>query len=346
MNRIALQVCIVKKNSLQQLINGPAAVALIGDPSISDVILQPSQGEFILSNSAYLIRNPYFASRLGSADLESMSTSTLKVHPPFPSDFRLLLNALYANTQEYCASRIVASNCIPLLMNAIVFKADFVVAACLFWFSKNWSIAIKDSSFSSACIDKETLSSLLSTLESNKDKLHVILVWARDWTEFSQSTTSNDPYALCKFVESNVDFDQLCPIAWMELNNTFGKSVAVCVSPRVHGLLFKKAVETVKNVEGVQVQCEKCREWVVANVLWDDKVLCPVRKGAHYLTARGVYHPGAASDMHEQCVVKNVDVSVGAGGDKKDGGVPKRVLGWCVVGILVGGIMVFFVLLL
>ncbi|KAJ3007463.1 UNVERIFIED_CONTAM: hypothetical protein HDU68_003500 [Siphonaria sp. JEL0065] len=344
-NCIALQVYLVKKNSLKQLINGPAAVSLIGDPSISDVILQPSQGEFILANSAYLLRNPYFASRLGTAGLESSSFSTLKVHPPFPSDFRLLLNAIYANTQEYCESRIVASNCIPLLMNALEFKADTVVAACLLWFSKNWTTAIKDYSFSSTCIDRETLSTLLSTLKSNKDKLHVILVWARDWPECTQLSTSNDPNALCKFVESNVDFEQVSPNAWMELSDAFRESVAVCVSPQVHNLLFKKLMEKVKNVEGVQVQCEKCREWVSANVLWDDKVTCSVRKGAHYLTARGVYHPSAASDMHEQSAVKNMDSSVGGPG-KKDAGIAKRVLGWCVVGILVGGIMLFFLLLL
>ncbi|KAI9331189.1 hypothetical protein BDR26DRAFT_870512 [Obelidium mucronatum] len=348
-NRVIFQFALAESSALTHLVSGPAAVALIGDRSISDVIIQVSEGEFILANSSYLLRNAYFSARFGPSS-NSTFTAPLKIHPPFPAEFRQLLNCIYANTQEYCSLRIVSSSFTPLFMNALSFKVDHVINACLVWFHENWRSTTKEDNFSSACINQATLSEkLLPEIQDNKDKLRVILAWAKDMKDSSAEDSS--PQKIRKFVEESIDFAKISGSEWVDLLQEFGDgSVGVCVSSRVHILHLKEAFDKLKKFEGVHVQCGKCKVWVEVEEFCDEKVCCRVLTGDVFGTPDGSRRV-AISDNHEHPGFKRDESNSKNDGKEKKSGYgfyfeKVKTAGWILIGMIVGGIVLFFSILI
>ncbi|KAJ3069396.1 hypothetical protein HDU98_007505 [Podochytrium sp. JEL0797] len=248
---VSLQISLTKDKTPEPLLTGPEAVALIGDTTHADTILQPNDGEFIATHRAYLLRNPYFASHESFAVRQNQSAGTpIKISPPHPTEFRFLLQCIYANTPEYCRASITKHNFLPLLVNAQFFVEENVLTACAQLFHDNWRDAIQLNDFNCHVIDSNTLERLLhefkpvdtvtrllkefKTATEEPTKLHVIFEWARDWDE------ACDCKPLREFVESLVDFTRINLKDWIELTQEFETSVDFCIAPKTHLYFAKK----------------------------------------------------------------------------------------------------------
>ncbi|KAJ3070909.1 hypothetical protein HDU98_006069 [Podochytrium sp. JEL0797] len=229
---VSLQISFMPDTTTEALLTGPEAVELIGGATHADTILQPNDAEFIAAHTAYLLRNPYFASHESFTARQNKLVGTpLKIYPPHPTEFRLLLQCIYANTPKYCRESISQQNFLPLLVNAQFFMEENVLAACASWFHDNWSDAILLNEFNYQSVDYDTLSSLLNVFEAETEtasKLHVIFQWAWNWDE------EGDCNPLREFVESHVDFKRVGVKEWIALTTEFEHSVNFCIAPKTH----------------------------------------------------------------------------------------------------------------
>ncbi|KAJ3069401.1 hypothetical protein HDU98_007511 [Podochytrium sp. JEL0797] len=238
---VSLRTSLVKDAPPETLLTGPDAVALIGATTHADTILQPNDGEFIATHRAYLIRNPYFACHESFTVHQNESVET--PFKPHPTEFRLLLQCIYANTPEYCRECIVKQNFLPLLLNAQFFVEENVLVACASWFHANWRDAVLLNEFNYQSVDNDTLSSLLSELNAETEAattLHVIFPWARNWGE------EDGCKPLREFVESHVDFKCVRVKEWIELVTAHERSVEFCIVPKTHLHFVNHAYAAVK----------------------------------------------------------------------------------------------------
>ncbi|KAJ3070908.1 hypothetical protein HDU98_006068 [Podochytrium sp. JEL0797] len=251
---VSLQTSLAKDAPPETLLTGPAAVTLIGDATHADIILQPNNGEFIAAHRAYLLRNPYFASHESFVAHQDKSAETIvKISPPHPTEFRFLLQCIYANTSEYCDGAIRKQNFLPLLLNAQFFLEENVLAACAKWFHDNWRDAIQLDDFNCHLIDYDTLASLIREFNAETEattKLHVILQWARNWDE------ENDWKPLREFVDSHVDFKRIGLTEWIELTTAHERGVEFCIAPKTHLHFVITPRATCK------IYCTNCRQYV------------------------------------------------------------------------------------
>ncbi|KAJ3071810.1 hypothetical protein HDU98_004743 [Podochytrium sp. JEL0797] len=265
--RVMLELFLSKNPPLGPLSTGPEAVELVGNPKHSDCILQPNPGEFIQAHSCYLHRNPYFAANLSFVDAQNKDkTVPFKVAPPFPSDFRLLLNCIYAHSIDYCYDSISPQNFVPLLVNAEFFQEDAVIAASVKWLVKNWALVIEAHDFSCRLVDQTTLGKLLDgfgTAETDtRAKLEIILKWTNEWCE---TESRGDLY---RFVESHVDFKKVPTKAWTALLLKYETGVEACIPTRVHHHFVTHPPPFIK------VQCDRCKIFVPEHAFFDPGVRC------------------------------------------------------------------------
>ncbi|KAJ3022724.1 UNVERIFIED_CONTAM: hypothetical protein HDU68_008967 [Siphonaria sp. JEL0065] len=296
-NTLEANLCIplAESQPIEPLLSGFEAASLIGDRSISNVILQPSEGEFILASSAYLSRNPHFGTIFKAIISKGSSDSTLgtpfKLTPPFPTEFRCLLACIYANSQEYVYSILGVNNFGSLIMNAQYFRDGPTITACVFWFAEKWSRLMEDDCiFSCAVIDLETLKVLLTVIASNENKLRVVLKWANDYTN-----DEGGKQDLTAFVEANIDFKTVSLALWMELMAKYLHGVGSCVSSESRAKLFESASRTCK----MEVQCQKCNNQVTVDIFGDPLVVCSVLKGSIYSPSFD-HIATSLSDSHER----------------------------------------------
>ncbi|KAJ3072339.1 hypothetical protein HDU98_003795 [Podochytrium sp. JEL0797] len=282
----ASQECQSSKNPpTEPLLSGQAAVDLIGDAESSDVVLQVKTGEFVYAHSPYLFRNPYFASHRELLTGQNNSLSNpFKIDPPHPSEFRFVLNCIYANTPEYCEGRVFGQSFMPLLANAQFFQEKNLMTSCAAWFSQNWTTAIQHPEFNCRHIDQPTLAKLLAEFKDPvldaKTKLHVILKWANEWRE------DDDCAQLRQFVESLVDFKNVASQDWVELSQQFDHGVDFCVAPRTHVYFAKNPVSPPIGNQMVQIKCHFCHQFIDCDKFWVANS-CPKNRtyepmGQHY----------------------------------------------------------------
>ncbi|ORY31148.1 hypothetical protein BCR33DRAFT_857110 [Rhizoclosmatium globosum] len=238
---VSIKVTLSSNVKSTNLLSGPHAANLVGDPDTSDIILQPSPGEFILANTEYLKRNVYFAahqhvneSGLGKAE------ETLKVNPPFPSYFRLVLECIYAHSEEYCTEVLSKSNFGPLLMNGHYVQEENIVAAGCSWFHSHWKYASKSQSFSSVNVSQEMVSKLLDKFTVNEmtSRLEILLEWAKDCEE--QNTCAKE---FCEFFDSQIEFARVSLEEWKILAKQYGNSLQLYASSKFINVLLAKAVD-------------------------------------------------------------------------------------------------------
>ncbi|KAJ3070910.1 hypothetical protein HDU98_006070 [Podochytrium sp. JEL0797] len=257
---VSLLISLTPDTTPEPLLTGPKAAALIGDTTHADTILQPNDGEFIATHRAYLLRNPYFASHESYAAQQVKSVETpIKISPPHPTEFRFLLQCIYANTPEYCSGAIWKQNFLPLLLNAQFFLEENVLAACAKWFYGNWRDAIEFDDFNCRLIDYDTLARLLNEFKTETEaptKLNVIFQWARNWDE------DNDCKALREFVESHVDFKLVGLKEWIELTTAHERSVEFCIAPKTHLHFAKKPAVIPPPRASVKIYCNYCGQYV------------------------------------------------------------------------------------
>ncbi|KAJ3069893.1 hypothetical protein HDU98_007061 [Podochytrium sp. JEL0797] len=100
--KVSIELSLATSPVAEPLLTGAAVVDLIGDAENSDVVLQPTRGEFIQAHSSYLLRNPYFAANLSFVEGQNKAhaTTPFTVAPPYPNEFRLFLSCIYSQNVD------------------------------------------------------------------------------------------------------------------------------------------------------------------------------------------------------------------------------------------------------
>ncbi|KAJ3022721.1 UNVERIFIED_CONTAM: hypothetical protein HDU68_008964 [Siphonaria sp. JEL0065] len=263
----------LKSLSAQVLHTGYDAASLVGDASHADLILQPQTGELVFASSDYLKRNPYFAAVFN--DLTSFETNlpTHKLSPPFPSEFRLLLTCIYANSTDYCLSRISPGNFSPLLANAEFFQDEIVLQACVLWFTTNWTRVVHEPTFSCAVLKQEILERIVGGIQSNDGKLQVLASWANEVEGTDDSLASLREFSLSSVDLKNVDLS-----VWMYALGNWMNGVQAVVSRPIREEVFLLA----KAACQVTLQCRKCKKILPVGAFVDQNARCFVGVGASY----------------------------------------------------------------
>ncbi|ORY31149.1 hypothetical protein BCR33DRAFT_857111 [Rhizoclosmatium globosum] len=199
-----------------RLLSKSRAVALLGKAEHSDVILQPTSGEFILANSAYLKRNPYFAAQQNfNNQLNNSKSHIINVDPPFAIGFRVVLECIYAHSLVYCQQVFSVNNFVPVFVNAQYLQEENLVQAGVDWFYKNWRTVIKCQMFSCSYIGEDVVSKLLTAFKSDDidddqdDRVEVE----------AQTTVNNDDDSGNTSDDSDGDESDTKKIETMEANN-------------------------------------------------------------------------------------------------------------------------------
>ncbi|KAJ3022719.1 UNVERIFIED_CONTAM: hypothetical protein HDU68_008962 [Siphonaria sp. JEL0065] len=301
---------------VESLLSGVEAVALLADPEVSDMILQPSQGEFILANSSYLKRNVFFVNVLVSTHTDHIKTNPLEVHPPYPTEFRSSIACIYANSEDYVLNKLGSCNFGPVLMNARYFQDETTIAACILWFSGNWSTVLsKSSTFNCLYIDQTMLEKLVDTVdEDNNKRLELLFKYANCWYENGDGAggSKTTVAALREFIADNVDCGGITDGEWLRFVSEYFVGVGICVSKKHRNEFFEKVEDAVKDLKYVvklKLKCQKCGKCVASDSFGDPKVLCSMRRGLRYESG---YNRVSASDMHE---LDGVSICLEAGGN-------------------------------
>ncbi|KAJ3294515.1 hypothetical protein HDU79_010822 [Rhizoclosmatium sp. JEL0117] len=248
---VTIQVPLAEA-SPDNLLTGSEAVVLIGQSSISDVVLQPSEGEFILASTSYLTRNPFFAAYQSFSQLSTPSNDStvlpVKLNPPFTSAFRVVLECIYAHDLEFCQNVFSVNNFVPLFVNGQYFQEENILAAGLDWFHTNWKVAIKSDTFCSGAIGQDLVSKLLEKFKMDSDaaaRFEILLEWAQDWDQDSSSME------LREFVEREVSFENIPQKQWANLGAKYVDILHLCVSGKeIHRLALSGEL---------RVHCIPCR---------------------------------------------------------------------------------------
>ncbi|KAJ3294512.1 hypothetical protein HDU79_010819 [Rhizoclosmatium sp. JEL0117] len=256
---VSIKVTLSSNAKSTNLLSGPHAANLVGDPDTSDIILQASPGEFILACTEYLKRNVYFAAhqRVNESGL-GKAQETLKVNPPFPSYFRLVLECIYAHSEEYCTEVFSKSNFGPLLMNGYYVQEENIVAAGCSWFRENWKVASRSHTFCSANITKELVEKLLEKF--NKEdaldaavRFEILLEWGKDWER------NNLIAELRCIVDREIKFECITNNQWENLVQRYATVIPFCVVGKLILGLFAKVRTENEMMEALAKKKTSCR---------------------------------------------------------------------------------------
>ncbi|KAJ3067468.1 hypothetical protein HDU98_009304 [Podochytrium sp. JEL0797] len=256
------------------LLGGRDAVELIGNADECDTILQPKPGEYIHVHKAYLLRNSYFAAheRFTKASEGGSENLSIAVQPPFPTEFRVVLNCIYSNSYDYCYEVFSKSNFVAVLINAGYFQVDFLVEAATHWFARNWKYSIQADAFHWTDLPQEVLSTLLHSFSHLRDapiRLEIILAWATNCEDVAKWSEMRD------FVGAQVDFATISVKEWKRLSEGYPRSVDACVSATVHRFFLEAALHS-----RILLRCKYCAKSYEERTFVEKIGTCPAGNGA------------------------------------------------------------------
>ncbi|KAJ3202858.1 hypothetical protein HDU82_007018 [Entophlyctis luteolus] len=158
--------------------------------------------------------------------------SVVRIKPPAPRQFRVILDCIYADYScaEDAAAVLSPDNFVGVYLNAQFTLADVLQDACCIWFARNWRSVISRDTFRWHTLDAPALLVLMRTpaltvTTTAAETLSILLSWARgvDW---SRPAWSRDFRAV---VRELVNCDEIAARELATLACDFGDPLALAI---------------------------------------------------------------------------------------------------------------------